>query len=222
MRGFFLVFEGPEGSGKSTQAARLVDWLKTDGYTVVQTREPGGTLIGERVRTVLLDPANYAMLPETEALLYAAARAQHVGELIRPALAAGSIVVCDRFVDSSIAYQVGGRGLPLDAVTGIQGLATGGLQPDLRVLLDLPVDVGLARRFAETHQINRLDQADLEFHERVRSCYLDLAKRDPAGWLVIDAQAPPATVHRVITASVRERLLRRQVGPAVERHGGGA
>lgn len=204
--GYFIVLEGPEGSGKSTQARRLADTLESQGYRVVRTREPGGTAISERIRAIILDPDNYAILPETEALLYAASRAQLVGQVIRPALEDGAVVVCDRFVDSSLAYQVGGRGLGVADVEAIQWLATGGLRPDLRILLDLPVDVGLARRFADAAQVNRLDAADRAFHERVRSCYLDLVARDPADWVVIDATAPVDEIASQIAVVVAGRL----------------
>lgn len=203
---FFLVMEGPEGSGKSTQARTIAETLERAGYSVLLTREPGGTDISERVRTVLLDPGACAMLPETEALLYAAARAQLVGEKIRPALAAGGIVVCDRYVDSSLAYQAGGRGLALSDVRAIQRLATGGLRPDLRILLDLPVSVGLARRFADEQGVNRLDIADLAFHERVRACYLELAREDPAGWLILDAEQPAEQIAAQIAGVVGDYI----------------
>jgi dTMP kinase len=204
--GFFLVFEGPEGSGKSTQARLLATALGQAGYRVVLTREPGGTTISEGIRAILLDPDNYAMLAETEALLYAASRAQLVGQVIRPALEDGAVVVCDRFVDSSLAYQVGGRGLRFADVEGIQRLATGGLRPDLRILLDLPVSVGLARRFADSPQVNRLDAADQAFHERVRACYHDLVASDPEGWVVLNAEAPASDLAAQITEIVVARL----------------
>ncbi|HEX5497726.1 MAG TPA: dTMP kinase, partial [Thermomicrobiales bacterium] len=175
MSGHFIVFEGPEGSGKSTQGRRLADWLRGGLPDVVLTREPGGTPLGERIRDLLLAQDAYAMLPEAEALLYAAARAQHVGAVVRPALERSATVVCDRFVDSSIAYQAGGRGLPLAEILAIQRLAVGDVRPDLRLLLDLPVAIGLARRFAAGEEINRFDRAELTFHERVRDVYLRLA-----------------------------------------------
>ena len=211
MTGFFLAFEGPEGSGKSTQARELAETLSRSGYRVVRTREPGGTPIGERVRSIILDPESSTMSAETEALLYAASRAQLVGQVIRPALAEGAVVICDRFIDSSLAYQSGGRGLPFADVAGIQCLATRGLRPDLRILLDLPVAMGLARRFADAPQINRLDTADEAFHERVRTCYLDLAARDPDGWVVINADAPAdeiaARIADLVAARLRERAV---------------
>lgn len=204
--GYFIVFEGPEGAGKSTQASTLAETLTRAGFHVVRTREPGGTTIGERIRAVLLDADNYAMLPETEALLYAAARAQLVGETIRPALQAGSVVVCDRFVDSSLAYQAGGRGLKMSEVLALQALATGGLRPDLRILLDLPVRIGLNRRLADPRQVNRLDTAEIAFHERVRACYQELADADAPGWLKLDAEEPAAELAAQIGAAMLSRL----------------
>jgi len=155
------------------------------------TREPGGTQIGNRIRTLLLDHSSYAMLPETEVLLHAASRAQHVREVIRPALDNGTVVVCDRYVDSTLAYQGGGHLLPHDQLIAIQQFATGGLMPDLRVLLDLPIDQGLARRFKVPEEINRIDAASEAFHQRVRRAYLDAASADPSGWCVIDAGQDP-------------------------------
>lgn len=206
MSGLFIVFEGPEGAGKSTQAGLLADALQARGVSVLLTREPGGTAIGEQLRRVLLDPNSCAMLAETEALLYAAARAQHVGEVLRPALGQGLVVVCDRFVDSSLAYQGGGRGLPMRPLKQIQQLATQGLAPDLRFLLDLPVPLGLSRRFAESAVVNRLDRADRSFHERVREEYLRLARADPAMWAVVDASNPPEVVAQRVFQVVQERL----------------
>jgi len=201
-----IVFEGSEGAGKSTQVARLTARLRQTGVEVVATREPGGTATGEAIRSILLAPDGHAMLPATEALLYAAARAQHVGELIEPALARGAVVVCDRFVDSSLAYQVGGMGLPLAAVEAIQPLATRGIEPDLRVLLDLPVDVGLARRFQRPDDLNRLDLADIGFHLRVRETYLALAAAHPDRWLVVDATASPERIGTVVADAVGELM----------------
>ncbi|MDP9359030.1 MAG: dTMP kinase [Chloroflexota bacterium] len=206
MTGFFIALEGSEGAGKSTQARLLAEWLEAAGHSVLLTREPGGTDVGEQVRHVLLAPGAYAILPETETLLYAAARAQHVREVLLPALAAGSVVVCDRYVDSTLAYQGGGRGLPLTALLQVQEFATGGLLPDLRLLLDLPVNVGLARRLAGPDAVNHLDRAGVAFHERVRSAYLDLIAADPAGWAVVDADGPPEVVGKRVVEVVAERL----------------
>lgn len=204
----FIVFEGTEGSGKSTQAALLADALRRDGAAVVSTREPGGTAIGEQIRAILLDPGNCAILAETEALLYAAARAQHVREVVRPSLEAGSVVVSDRFLDSSLAYQGAGRGLSRERLLAIQELATGGLRPDLRVLLDLPVGLGLERRMA-TAEVNRLDAEDRLFHERVRRAFLEMAAADPGGWAVIDGSGDKGDVARSVAAEVRARLQSR-------------
>jgi dTMP kinase len=207
--GFFIVFEGPEGSGKSTQARLLADRIRTSGREVVLTREPGGTTIGEQVRAILLsgvDGTNCAMLPETEALLYTAARAQNVGETIRPALERGAVVICDRFTDSTLAYQGGGRGLSIDDLAGMQRLATGGITPALRILIDLPVEVGLQRRFAGSDQVNRIDRAGVEFHRRVQATYRLLAAQDPAGWVVLDGEAPIQVVAEQVAEVVAQRM----------------
>lgn len=222
MAGFFVAFEGPEGSGKSTQARLLAERLSREGYRVRLTREPGGTDLGEEVRKLLFAPGAYAMLPETEALLYAAARAQHVREVLLPALASGEVVACDRYVDSTLAYQGGGRGLPLGPLVAVQEFATGGLLPDLRILLDLPVRVGLARRFAGTDEVNHLDRAGVDFHERVRAAYLDLSAAEPSRWAVIDAAASPEMVGSQVAEAVLERLLTpAQVDPGAGVRAGG-
>jgi dTMP kinase len=185
--GIFIALEGIDGSGKSTIADRLVLALQQAGTTAMLTREPGGTPIGEQIRTLLLGNTSSTMLPETEMLLFAAARAQHVGEVIRPALAEGFVVVTDRFTDSSLAYQWGGRGLAKRDVDTAQELATGGLQPDLKILLDLPVETALRRRMANARDVNRLDREAIQFHTRVRDAYHTLVATDPARWRVINA-----------------------------------
>jgi dTMP kinase len=183
--GTFITFEGPEGAGKSTQIRLAADHVRATGRAVLVTREPGGTAIGERIREVLLAPSSSEMLPETEALLMTAARAQHVAEVIRPALTRGDVVLCDRYVDSTLAYQGGGRGLSIDALLRLQAFATGGLEPDLRILLDLPIEFGLRRRRTELAEVNRLDDETATFHNRVRQMYLELAQYP--GWVAIDA-----------------------------------
>lgn len=196
VRGRFVVFEGPEGGGKSLQVRTLASRLRANGHEVVETREPGGTRIGDGLRSLLLGlgEGDYAILPETEVLMLAAARAQHVREVIVPALSRGAWVICDRFVDSTYAYQGGGHGIDLNQLRPIQHYATGGLEPDLRILLDVPVEVGLARRHADPESVNRIDLASIDFHQRVRSMYRQLAQDDPAGWLVIDAEQSPNIV----------------------------
>ena len=204
--GVFIVFEGTEGSGKSTQAAGLAERLGAAGLPVVLTREPGGTPLGERVRALLLDPEGCVILPEAEALLFSAARAQHVRAVIAPALAAGAVVVCDRFVDSTLAYQGGGHGVSMPALLAAQDLATGGVRPDLRLLLDVAVEDGLRRRFASSEAVNRIDAADVAFHIRVATAYRHLAAADPGGWATIPASGTPAEVATVVTAAIRDRL----------------
>ncbi len=186
--------EGTEGSGKTTIAERLAESLRTLGHDTLVTREPGGTPIGELIRAVLFSPASSAMHAETEMLLFAAARAQHVAELIRPALERGAVVITDRFTDSSLAYQSGGRGLSFELVDSAQQLATSGLQPDLTLLLDLPVTTGLQRRFQDENPANRLDQETWQFHERVRMSYLALAAADPKRWRIVNAARDPHAV----------------------------
>jgi len=206
--GFFIALEGPEGAGKSTQARALGAAITEAGFPVLLTREPGGTPIGEQVRRVVLDQSNCAMLPETEVLLYAAARAQHVGEVLRPALDAGAVVICDRYIDSTFAYQGGGRQLDMASLRQIQEYATGGLLPELRILLDLPVEDGLRRRMSASDEVNRLDRADLAFHRRVRASFLELAAANPGDWVLIDATAPPEMVTAAVLAAVMPRLSR--------------
>lgn len=204
----FITLEGPDGSGKTTQARRLAEWLREEGGDVVLTREPGGTGIGEQIRTVLHDPCNTAMDARTEILLYSASRAQHVAQVIRPALAAGKIVVSDRYADSTLAYQGYGRGLDLETLRAITAFATGGLMPDLTLYLDLVPEVGLQRRRSGKGEWNRLDAETLEFHRRVRAGYLELAGQEPTRWAVIDADCPPEEVQAQIRSAVRVRLGR--------------
>ncbi|MBC8450208.1 MAG: dTMP kinase [Chloroflexi bacterium] len=196
----FITFEGPEGSGKTTQLKLLEMWLREQGYDVLATREPGGTAISEAVRAILLDPAHTEMRPEAEILLFSAARAQIVGQMIRPHLAQGAIVLCDRYADSTLAYQGYGRGLDLDMLRAITAFATGGLLPHLTIYLDIPVATGLQRKAAQ--EWNRLEAQTQAFHQRVREGYLEMAAAEPQRWLVLDALQPIADVQ----AAIRERL----------------
>jgi len=206
----FITFEGSDGSGKSSQLALLVDFLKMQGYPVLATREPGGTPIGEQVRLILSDLDNTAMHPRSEILLFQASRAQLVEQVIRPHLADGGVVVCDRYADSTMAYQGYGYQLvPLDLLASIVQFATGGLKPDLTLLLDLDVKEGLQRR-ARGGDWNRLDAYDLAFYQRVRQGYLEMAHAEPDRWTIIDAGQPLDQVQESIRAVVLERLERRQ------------
>jgi dTMP kinase len=201
----FISLEGPDGGGKSTQARLLVDYLKGRGLDVLLTREPGGTAIGDQVRRTLMDLGNTGMDPRTEILLFSASRAQIVHQVIRPRLEAGGVVVCDRFYDSTLAYQGYGHGLDLGALRAITEFATGGLRPDLTLLLDLPAEAGLERR-KSAGQWNRLDAYDLAFHQRVRQGYFELAKAEPARWVKLDASQPVGQVQAAIRQAVDARL----------------
>ena len=205
--GLFITLEGPEGSGKTTHAQLLANWLTELGYDVLTTREPGGTRIGDVVRTLLLDPIYAGIRPETEFLLFSAARAQIVGEIIRPHLAEDGIVICDRFADSSLAYQGYGRRLDQDTVRTITAFATGGLLPDLTFCLDLPVVEGFRRKQdGGLGRPDRLEQERLEFHERVRQGYLTMAKAEPGRWTIVDAASTAEEVQEEIRARVSRRL----------------
>ncbi len=190
----FITFEGSEGSGKTTQITLLADFLRQRGLSVVVTREPGGTPIAEQVRQVLHDVQNTAMTAEAEILLYAASRAQHVGELIRPALAKGQWVLCDRFADSTLAYQGYGRGLDLAALRQITQFATGGLQPQRTFYFDIDVQTGLERRVAGELEMNRMDLQQQAFYERVRAGYNELIAAEPNRWVRLNAARPIADI----------------------------
>jgi dTMP kinase len=209
---YLITLEGPEGSGKSTQLRLLKAQLEARGVRALATREPGGTPIGDQVRTVLHDLANTAMLPRAEVLLYSASRAQLVGEVIRPALAAGIVVLCDRFAESTLAYQGYGRGLDLDMLRQVTAIATEGLRSDLVIYLDLPVEVGLARkvlaRERESAEWTRMDQQEVAFHRRVRSGYLAMAAAEPGRWRVIDAQQSIDAIQSEIRMRVEALLTR--------------
>ena len=201
----FITLEGPEGGGKSTQAKRLVDHLQTQGYEVLFTREPGGTEIGDQIRRVIMSLENKSMSPEAEFLLFSASRAQVVRELIKPQLERGGFVVCDRFYDSSLAYQGYGHELDLDLLRTITGFVSGGLVPDLTFLLDLTSELGLERR-KQDGRLNRLDDYDLAFHERVREGYHRLAELDPDRWVQIDASQTEDQIQEQIRDAVTEHL----------------
>jgi dTMP kinase len=207
----FITFEGPEGSGKTTQIELLSGHLEEKGYSVIATREPGGTSIGDQVRTILLDPRNTEMVPASEALLFSASRAQIVRQVIRPHLARGDIVLCDRYADSTLAYQGYGHGLDLETLHIITALATAGLKPDLTIYLDIDVEEGLRRKLtahgAGQAEWNRLDQQEMAFHRRVRDGYLRMAAREPDRWLVIDATQDLEAIQALIRAGVEAKLL---------------
>ena len=201
--GLFITFEGPEGSGKTTQIRRLADWLGEQGRSVLTTREPGGTRIGEAIREVLLSPAHTEMCAEAEILLFSAARAQIVRETLQPHLARGGVVLCDRFADSTLAYQGYGRLLDLDTLRQITLFATGGMVPALTICLDLPVVEGLRRKQGgDQAEWNRMERERLDFQERVRRGYLALAAAEPQRWFVLDAQREI----EVIQTEIRQRV----------------
>ncbi|MEK9810556.1 MAG: dTMP kinase [Candidatus Nanopelagicales bacterium] len=201
-RGIFIAFEGGEGAGKSTQASALADHLAARGHAVTRTREPGGTPAAEAIRSVLLDPANAGLDDRAEALLFAAARGEHVARVIRPALERGDIVVCDRFMDSSVAYQGIARGLGRERVADLSLWATGGLRPDLAVLLDVDPALGLARLEGP----DRLEAEPGEWHQRVREGFRQIAADDPDRYLVLDASRPVEDLAIEIAARVDELL----------------
>jgi dTMP kinase len=204
----FITFEGPEGGGKTTQIQLLGQALTAAGRRVVVTREPGGTAIGNAIRSVLLDSANTAMSARAEALLFNAARAQLVGEVIQPARQAGQIVLCDRYADSTLAYQGYGRHLDLGALRALIAFATGELQPDLTIFLNIDPAVGLARKRSLTaDEWNRLEEEHLSFHQRVRAGFLTLAAAEPARWLVVDGAQSIAAVHAAIWQRVAALLV---------------
>jgi dTMP kinase len=185
--GLFITLEGPEGCGKSTQAVKLEEWLRQRGHTVLLTREPGGTRMGEAIRALLHDPAQTDIQPATEILLYCAARSQLARQILIPHLRQGGTVVCDRFADSTFAYQGYGRGFDLGLLRSISHLAADGLIPHATFLLDLPIEIGLARKKKSGGEWNRMDAETEEFHRRVREGYRSLAREEPSRWIVIDA-----------------------------------
>ncbi len=205
----FITLEGPEGSGKTSQLPPLVEYLREQGYSVFPTREPGGTSIGEQIRAVIHDLKNVEMHPRTETLLYQAARAQIVEQVFKPRLAVGEIVISDRYYDSTIAYQGYGHQQDLDQVRSLVRYATGGLVPDLTILLDVDVEAGLRRKTQNGSEWNRLDAYTLEFHQRVRRGYLEMVKAEPDRWVVIDAGREWRAVQQDLRRVIVERLPKR-------------
>lgn len=208
--GVFVAFEGGEGSGKSTQSRLLASWVESLGHTSLLTREPGGTEVGARLRSILLDPATGDLSPRTEALIYAADKAEHVDTMILPALADGTVVVTDRYVDSTLAYQGAGRALHVGELEPLARWATADLRPHLTVVLDVDPRVGLAR----AGEPDRIEGEPIEFHDRVRRHFLDLADADPDHYVVLDADEEPEAIHERVRAAVMPWLPQARGGQA--------
>ena len=204
----FITLEGPEGSGKTSHIPSLVEYLREKGYIVFHTREPGGTSIGEQIREVIHDLKNVEMHPRTETLLYQAARAQIVEQVIKPRLADGEVVISDRYYDSTIAYQGYGHQQNLEQVRALVKYATGGLVPDLTVLLDVDVEEGL-RRKKKDNEWNRLDAYTVEFHQRVHAGYVEMVKAEPQRWVVVDAGQKWEEVQEELRMAILGRLQKR-------------
>lgn len=202
----FITLEGPDGSGKSLQIPMLADFLRGMGYEVLTTREPGGTNIGDQIRQVIMKLGNTEMHPRTEILLFCSARAQIVEEVLRPSLARGVMVVSDRYADSTLAYQGYGHGVDLDELRRLLAFTTGGLKPDLTLLLDVDPAEGLKRRQKSGGEWNRLDAYDLAFHQRVRAGYLKMAQEEPERWQRIDASQTPEMVQSCIQKIILEKI----------------
>lgn len=215
--GLFIAFEGGDGAGKSTQAAALAGALDSRGFTVLRTREPGGTPIGEKLRSLVLDHGHGHIDARTEALIFAASRAAHAEQVILPALERGDIVLTDRYIDSSVAYQGAGRGLGTAAVRQLNEWATSGLQPDLTVLLDVDPAVGRLRRTAGDAAEDRMESEADEFHARIRTAFLDLAADRPERYLVLPAHLPVAELAGLILARVDALIPSRQVSRPASR-----
>jgi len=199
----FITLEGPDGSGKTAQIQPLADFLSDQGFSVFTAREPGGTPIGDDIRAILMDMKNAKMQPSTETLLFCAARAQLVREIVQPRLKKGDTVILDRYADSTLAYQGYGHQNDLDLIRSVLKFATGGLKPDLTFLLDIDPEVGLRRRKESGEEWNRLDAYQLAYHRRVRQGYLEMAAQEPERWRVVDASQPPA----VVQSSIQKNIL---------------
>ena len=205
----FITIEGPEGSGKTTATNKVIEELSKLGYNVVRTREPGGTPISEQIRNVILDKANTAMDPRTEALLYAAARRQHLVEKVWPLAREGKIVICDRYIDSSLAYQGGARGLGIQNIIDINMFATENTWPDLTLLFDIEPELGLKRIAANaSREVNRLDLEKLDFHKKVRETFLELAKDQPNRFVIIDASKSQEEVADAALKAILARVCK--------------
>lgn len=207
MTGLFITLEGPEGAGKSTNREYLAERLRDAGIEVVLTREPGGTPLAERIREVLLAPVEAVMHPDTELLLVFAARAQHLAEVIRPALARGAVVLCDRFTDSTYAYQGAGRGLSLERIAALETFVQGDLRPDLTLVFDLPIEIGMARASARG-RLDRFEQEGRVFFEAVRAAFLQRAAADPGRYLLVDAAQPLTQVQQALDVLLPQLLER--------------
>ncbi len=211
VRGVFITFEGIEGSGKTTLMGLVAEALSRDGHDTVVTREPGGTDLGLALRRVLLDPTMERINPVAELMLFAADRSQHIAETIGPALEKGQTILCDRFSDATVAYQGYGRGLPLETVIAVDVQARGSLRPDLTVLIDLPVERGLARARARNQATpqnpeSRIDEEELDFHSRVREGYLVISRREPDRFMVLDGLQSPEKLCRLVTQRIASRF----------------
>lgn len=218
--GLFITFEGPEGSGKTTQIRLLEQSLRRRGHVVTVTREPGGTHLGDAVRSLLLQRQDISIGARAEALLFNAARAQLVDEVIRPALDAGQIILCDRYIDSTLAYQGYGRRMDADKLSGVIDFATGTLLPDLTVFLDIEPQQGLQRKQADTHiEWNRLDQETLDFHHAVRAGYQHLIEADPQRWVVVDASRDRTYIQDIIWGHVQALLRNKDLCGYENDHG---
>ena len=205
-RGLFITFEGTDGAGKTTQIQRLTADLREVGYDICLTREPGGTPISEQIRDMLLNPDHSEMAATTELLLYAASRAQHVSEVIKPALEAGKVVISSRFADAMVVYQGYGRGLDLERINRLNRIATEGVTPDVTFVLDLPVEIGLQRVQNSRGGLDRLEREKIEFHRRLREGYQTIARQEPQRLKIIDAQVSPEQVYVQIQEAIQPLL----------------
>ncbi|SDN57550.1 dTMP kinase [Fictibacillus solisalsi] len=211
MNGLFITIEGPDGSGKSTQIKKLAEFLKESSIPFILTREPGGTAVSDKIRSLILDPAHPEMADETEVLLYAASRAQHVKEKIIPAQKEGKLVLCDRFVDASVAYQAYGLGIPVEDVTRINRFATGGLKPDRSYLIDVAPEIGRQRMVSRYsgEALDRIEQKELDYHERVRSGFQKIYEENKERFLLVDGNQTEDEVFDVIIKDIKLLLANR-------------